>query len=470
MTVFLDNTIYTNYALSKITRNLGGSYENFNFLKIKIGSGDNTLSMDKNDLTHPLYSLRIKDVYFENGAVIIKCEIPPELAEVPITEIGLFDTVLGVEHLFSYSKIEIVKPSDLNYELTIVINLGPKSIKFPGINVFKINEVKYVSKQTINSLRDMLINIETNLERTIYGNAKELGYNIDEVAFENQLEVESVLKECTYSNLYYSLYNKYGKELTDLYFFGSPNYLSYDLINFANDKSYLSNYLGLFESTNDSITFHDGPVILAWTMKINDTIKDSTVFNKKDMNYLYFSVDLEYNDELYKIESIDGYEPFYNYSKYNELVITLYGDFGTYKIKYILDRFKMGNYTGRDLPYILTFNGDFVNPEFHLYIDGVEPKRVDEPLVDEDTEKQYNRQESDLYNKIIYGDLSVLVDMPDYSKRCPLKNYLLDYGTGEKYGYDNAMGTKVLLALKKQATKHDVAFLSSVLRSLGELN
>ena len=51
MVTFLDNTIYTNYALNKISRNIAGDFENFNFLTIKIGSGDNSLDTSRTDLS-----------------------------------------------------------------------------------------------------------------------------------------------------------------------------------------------------------------------------------------------------------------------------------------------------------------------------------------------------------------------------------------------------------------------------------
>ena len=57
MAQFLDNTIYTDYALNKICQNLGGEISNFNFVKVKVGSGDNTLSQDRQDLSVLLYSL-----------------------------------------------------------------------------------------------------------------------------------------------------------------------------------------------------------------------------------------------------------------------------------------------------------------------------------------------------------------------------------------------------------------------------
>ncbi len=470
MAVFLDNTIYTNYALSKITRNIAGNYENFNFLKVKIGSGDNTLDADRVDLTAPLYTLRIKEVYFQDGIVTIKCEIPPELAEIPITEIGLFDTVLGVEHLFSYSKIEIVKPSDLGYELTVVLNLGPRTIKFPGINIFEVEECNYVSRQTIDDFRNMFLTVDTNLERVVYNNAQEIGYNVETVTHNKQIKLDNILRETTFTNTYYALHNMYRDTLKDLFFFGDPGFLSYQIINFANQNSYIENYLGLYNSYYDSISFNEGPIILAWNMKLEDISSEYNIFNKKKDEYLYFSVDLEINDELFKIDAIDGIETGRHYAKYSELVITIYGPDDIYTIKYMLDRFQVGKYVGSYIPYILTFNGDLKNPEVHLYIDGVEPEQYNYPSESDSKEVQDERSESDLYNKIMYGEISNMIDLPDYARRCNLRNYLIDMDTNEKYNYTTAIVVNLLLTLKKQATRHDIAFLSSMLRSLGELN
>jgi len=470
MAVFLDNTIYTNHALEKIGRNLIGDYEDFNFLKIKIGSGDNTLSMDRTELSVNLYTLRIGEVHYADGIITIKCEIPPELAEVPITEIGLFDTVLGVEYLFSYSKVEITKPADLGYELTIVLNLGPRTIDFPGVNVFHVPSETYATRESLDNFTDMFIYIDTNLERVIHSNAEILGYNMAEVAYERQLKLKNILTESSYANLYYSLYGRYRDLLSDLYFINEPNYLSYDIVNFARDNSYLDTHLGLFESFNDGFTLHQGPITFAWSMQLDDITKTSTIFNKRSDLNLYFSIDTASNYEIYKVESTESGVPEYHRELYYEMLITLYGLSNSYVIKYIFNTYKKGDYMGQQVPYILTFNGDFENPELHLYVDGVEPEILNEPSDLDSKEVQDARQESDLFNKIQYDNAIKLLDMPDYSAMCHLRNYLTDLNTEEKYNYDNAMNTKVLLALKKQATKHDVAFLSSVLRSLGELN
>lgn len=469
MVKYLDNTVYTNYALRKICENLIGDYERFDFLHVKVGSGDNTLSQDRTQMSTPLYSLRIKDTTYSDGIVTIICEIPPELEDVPITEIGLFDTVLGVDYLFSYSKVELTKPADLGYELTIVLNLGPRTIDFPGINIFEVNEPEYATRESLENFVDMFIYVDTNLERVVASNAEKIGYNMSEVAYERQLKLKNILKESTYATTYYSLMNRYGQDISDLYFLSKPNYLSYDIINFAQDNSYLTTYHDLFESKNDNFTFHKGPISIIWCSKLDDLSVESTLFNKKNNQHLYFSIDTKQNYEIYRIEQekSDG-TAIYHRALYNELVISIYGISDVYTIKYIFDETDKGLYIGQKLPYILSFNGDFENPIFKLYVDGKEPAEVDEPSGYEDVETQRARKESDLYGKIKYDEPSKLLDMPDYSVACKLHNYNYDYEKEEAYGYDNALGTNVLMTLKKQVDKYDVAFLSNLFKCLGE--
>ena len=155
----------------------------------------------------------IQDLVYnkEEGIITIICEIPPELADVPITEIGLFDTVLGFDHLFSYSKVNIIKPSDLGYELTIVLNLGPKTIDFPGVTRFKVEGGDYVTISAITDFTDTYLYVTTNLERVIRSNADMIGKNMAEIAYIREKRDISTLRNVTFANMYYSLFAKYGK-------------------------------------------------------------------------------------------------------------------------------------------------------------------------------------------------------------------------------------------------------------------
>lgn len=491
MVQFLDNTIYTNYALNKICENLAEEISNFNFIKVKVGSGDNSLSQDRTDLSTLLYSLVVQELSYdkEQGILTIRCELPPELADIPVTEIALFDTVMGFDHMFSYSKVNIVKPSDIGYELTIVLNLGPRTIDFPGINEYYIPQYEYATAEALNNFTDNFIYITTNLERVIRSNAGEVGRNMAEVAYKRQKALANHLREIGYASTYYSMSTKFKNEITDMFFIHEPDYLSYDLINFADERSKLTTFNKLWKANRDNISFHNGPCTLIVMAKLNDITKESTIINKKADVDLYFSMDIKQNIEPYLLYLGPGAQPTYQTAKYDELVITFYGLSDVYEMRYILDKNNIGNYINRTMPYVITFNGDFNNPDIHFYFDGVEPEIITNPteiepslteqagITADDTEDEkqakLDKAEEDLkarlYGKmIIPNSTDVLYKMPNNSY-IPVKNYLTNFNTGEIDRYENATGITEIMSLKRQVNKHELAFLTNTFTTLGEI-
>ena len=478
MVQYLDNTIYTNYALYKICRNIVEDIEDFHFLKVKVGSGDSTLDANKEELSLTLYSLDVMYTEYKDGVLTIRCELPPELADVPITEIGLFDTINGIEHLFSYSKVNVVKPADLGYELTIVLNLGPRTIDFPGINEYYIPQYEYATRDLLDDFTSMLLFVDTNLERIIRSNAGVIGYNIPNRVYQRQRQINAMLRNIIDSNIYYSLYNSYDGEISSMYFLQEPNYLSYDIINYADSSSWLDVSYGLWEANTDNITLHNGPCTVWFNAKLSDLDKESTIINKRNDSDLYISINVEKNEETYLITS-DGVE---HKAEFNELVFTFYGLTSVYKVKYILDMNNIGKYIGKYTPYAFTFNGDFTAPDLHVYIDEEEPEEfiiptgeapieeqagINDEMTDERKERlltlKTEELKSRMYGKcIIPYDVTALVDMPDNSY-IPIKNYLMNYNTGKKESYDNALGIKSIVSLKRQANKYELALLNNIL-------
>lgn len=489
MAHFLDNTIYTDYALHKICENLAENISNFNFIKVKVGSGDNTLYQNRTDLDTLLYSLTIQNTSYDQdkGILTIRCELPPELADVPITEIGLFDTVMGFDHLFSYSKVNIVKPSDIGYELTIVLNLGPRTIDFPGLTEFYIPKYEYATAKTLNDFTDTFIFVSTNLERAIRSNAGEIGKNMAEVAYKRQKEIREALRNTAYASFYYSLYNKFRNDLGDVFFIHEPDYLSYDICNYTDTSSYLESYHKIWKANKDNISWHKGPSTLLVMAKLADINTPSTLINKKNERDLYFSMDIQKRTEPFMCYiGANGLE--YETAEYNELVITFYSLEDVYEIRYVFDMRNVGQYINQTMPYAITFNGDFGNPQVRFYFNNEEPVEfkkptVAEPTIEEQahilpTDSDWGKKQklaaiedalkSRLYGKVIINNpVSVLEDMPDNSY-IPIKNYTKKYVTDEISNYENGIGVTNIITLKKQANRHELAFLCNSLITMGE--
>ena len=227
---------------------------------------------------------------------------------------------------------------------------------------------------------------------------------------------------------------------------------------------------------------NNGPTSLVFVSKFDDLNTPSTVFNKKSETDFYFSVDIKKNMEPLLMYEKDGVTT-YQTAEFNELVFTIYGLNDVIEQRYVFDMLNSGKYTNQHVPYIITFNGDLNNPEFHLYVDGVEPlpyeypstisQTIEEQAGTSDVNSQaykdvLDKLKSNLYGKVInLGSSTALVNKPDYSY-IPLKNYQIDYITGEKYGYENAINTTEIMAIKKQLALGEVAFLTNVFSKLEE--
>ena len=101
---YLYNTVFTNYALRKLANDLANpsyAYSPYNLIVVKIGDGDNTIDLDRKNLSRTICALNITDVKVTNTYVTFTCEIPEEVEGVNITEIGLFDIIDCQEKLFT---------------------------------------------------------------------------------------------------------------------------------------------------------------------------------------------------------------------------------------------------------------------------------------------------------------------------------------------------------------------------------
>jgi hypothetical protein len=200
--------------------------------------------------------------------------------------------------------------------------------------------------------------------------------------------------------------------------------------------------------------------------KLNDLTTESTVINKKNSSDLYFSIDVKKNTETYAKNSTTG--EFYT-AEYNELVITFYGMSDIFEMRYIFDMNNVGQYVNQSMPYVISFNGDFTNPDIHFYFNCIEPTEwvITETSNTNITTEALEELQSQMYGRIITSDKSTLSDMPDNSY-VPIKNYIMNYQTSQVEKYDNATGITNIITLKKQANKHELAFLCNSLITMNE--
>lgn len=336
MSNFLYDTIFTNYASSKLANKLAGSASPLNLIVIKIGDGDNTLSVNKSSLSSAMYTLNVTDAVVSDNSVIFTAEIPEAIKGIKITEIGLFDVSDGRERLFSYSKVDAVKPEDLGYQLVVELNLTLRTVNFnPELLHVQVTESESATKRDYSALEDTFLYIETNLERIIDYNTTEIGKFLPQVIYKNEQALSEILKGSSFASRYFNILNMFGSQVKDCYFISDENFLYYSINDMANSNAYVDIYSNQIKTYGDFINF-SGQNTLAFTVKLgkneinvpiinkisDDEIQDPYfTFNLINGEYLEFKL---YGDEIYSFKCYLSIQELINIQEnYNTYTIVL---------------------------------------------------------------------------------------------------------------------------------------------------
>lgn len=356
---YLNNTIFTNYALHKLANNLANPdylYSPYQFISIKIGDGDNTLNLDKESLSKTLYTLNINNIKITSNTITFTCEIPAEIKDINITEIGLFDKSENGEKLFSYSRVNTIKPSEIGYELVVELNISLKTVNYyPEKIKLRIIEDNYITKEMLNNLKNVFLYVETNLERIIDFNSHEIGLYKEQSFYDFEKNINNILNNYSYANKYFNLYIKYKNNLKNSFFIEDKNFLNYIVKDLVTNTAKINIYLNLLESFGDNINFAS-PTTLTFTVKLGEILKDkqTPILNKIQNGSIYFNI----------------------YIENNKLIFLLQGTDGSYNFSFDLDDSLLPMCEDNYNTYTISFNGDFINPNCNLYLNGTKKSIV----------------------------------------------------------------------------------------------
>lgn len=296
MSEYKYNTLFTNYAFNKLAKNLVNdgtstyAYSPYNFLTIKIGNGNNFTDLDKASLSRTLYTLNITDIKVSAGSITFTCEIPEDLEDIEITEIGLFDTINGKDNLFSYSRVQAVKPKDLGYKLVVEINLTLRTVNFyPNLINIVMTPKEFIVRKDLNDLRDAFLWMETNLERIIDFNSEETGKNLAQIYYNQEKKINNSLANFIYSNKYFNLLNKFSHNLKNVFFIKDEPALSFTVRDIADDIASLEVFSGKITSSGDNVQFNSGST-LSFTAELGNFTEGITLLNKESTDDFYFTL------------------------------------------------------------------------------------------------------------------------------------------------------------------------------------
>ena len=217
--------VLTSYGLSRIAEALNNPLEEITLSKIKLGDANGeyydpteTLAGNPNpSLVHPIegaeFYLVEKDLLADGLTVCLHAIIPEESGGYDIREVGLYETILGVDKLFAVSTQQpFVKPTVAdNYLIMVDYYMYLKSQNFANV----YDQIIINSETGLVTVND----IDEYLKTVLFSQASimdQVGHNSHIIGLDRAGQLQRKIKEDRNKFGYYALYNSYSTLMSEV--------------------------------------------------------------------------------------------------------------------------------------------------------------------------------------------------------------------------------------------------------------
>ena len=180
--------VLTQYGLSRIAEAMADSTVELNLYKVKLGDSNGVYykpSENQADLVHPIpngeFYISHKELLEDNLTVDLEFSIPESFGGYDIREVGLYETIDGVDNLFAIGTQQpIVKPStSANYYILVDYHIMLKTANLAEVyEQIVLNPVQaIVTAQDFQNLISSVLFTQGNLSEQISGNSHIIGLN-----------------------------------------------------------------------------------------------------------------------------------------------------------------------------------------------------------------------------------------------------------------------------------------------------
>jgi len=334
---FLTNTIITEYGINRFNNFIVTKVNNFNFTKIKLGDGKGyspILDTSLTDLTNPVYSIDIIDKALENNTATLIINIPEGIQDFRIKEIGLYETVNGLDYLFAIASVNTYKPKELDFSLTIQIRFDLSIVNFYPfeLDLIVVDE-PYATVNELEALKWSWLYAETALYEATEKNAIEIGLDKIESTYEKEISLEQKLENFYNTKHALSIATKIPTNtLANIFFNNKTDKIRYSRRDFSGLDNNLIREEKAFFTQLDTIFIYETGFSICVNIKLND-LTDKRILCKETYSLKYFGFYLE-DDSL----KFTLYNPAGSLTlQYNidiKLLSTLLDSFNSYIITY----------------------------------------------------------------------------------------------------------------------------------------
>lgn len=188
--------VITSYGLSRIAEALSDPKVTLNLSKAKVGDANGnfyTPTENQTSLINPLpngsFYISKKELLEDKLTVSFYFLIPESFGNCDIREVGLYETIDGVDYLFAVGTSQpIVKPStDNNYLISVDYYIMLKSVNLSDVydQIILNPDNVFVTEQDLQDLMSTFIFTQGNLTNQIERNSHVIGLNRAQTLYEN---------------------------------------------------------------------------------------------------------------------------------------------------------------------------------------------------------------------------------------------------------------------------------------------
>lgn len=193
MTQVVNNTdiltyILTDYGLNRVAQALADENVKIYLTKIKFGDANFEYyepEQSATELKHPIenasFGILKKELLEDNLTISLRTFIPESLSGCEIREVGIYETVEGVDYLFAIGTQQpLIKPLEsLRYFISVDYYAFLKSQNLSEIydQIVLLPDDQLVTKEDLENLMSTILFTESNLIEQINGNSRVIGLN-----------------------------------------------------------------------------------------------------------------------------------------------------------------------------------------------------------------------------------------------------------------------------------------------------
>ena len=295
--------ILTQYGLNRVAEAMSTPSLNLNLTKIRFGSGNNyeyytpseVQTSLKGDLGLEFYIFK-KELLEDNLTISFYTMIPENIGGFDIREVGLYETVNGVDNLFAIGTCQpFVKPTAAdNYFIAIDYYIFLKAANFASVydQITLDSEHALVTEPDMEEMMRTFLFSNANLIQQIGNNSRFIGYNRATQLYERITENKT-------SFSYLTLYKNYASLLGMSSESSIFSFWAFDLSrrmqsqNSIVDLSLNSNYLSTTVPVSSLERVYNGFMSMFSMKNANFYLSSSTpvqLFNDVTASDIYFTI------------------------------------------------------------------------------------------------------------------------------------------------------------------------------------